>query len=455
MNRRPIQIAAVIALVAALAAIGLGSCSKPTAAKSSKKQSYEYATIGKGSIESTVTSSGTLAVVSEVNVLAQMSGRIEKVYVDYNERVRRGQLLATLNTDLLKLQEKSARASVDKCQANYELQELAVQNAKALFDKGLLSEYDYKSAAATLKACKADLESAGASLEQIQTEINQYAYITSPIDGIVLSRDVDAGSSVTGGASSSSTALFTLAASLGQMEIEAKVDELDISSIKVGQAVRFTVEANPGMTFDGAVKEVRLVPETSDNLVYYYVIILAGNEAGKLLPGMTASVTFIKQKKDGVLTVPSAALRFSPTTLSAEDKARALFVAALPTELGAEQRQKAIADYDERVKSQAAAKQSGNATAQAGGLTSLMSGRMMGGPGGPGGPGQWNGNRSSAKAAGALAQEKVRKPLWYVDDAGKLAAIMVELGLGDATKTEVSGPAAVEGRKVILKVKAE
>jgi len=128
--------------------------------------------------------------------------------------------------------------------------------------------------------------------------INQYAYITSPIDGIVLERDIDPGQSVTGGSSSTSTSLFTIAGSLTKMQIKAEVAELDISSIKVGQDVRFTVEANPGQTFSGQVKEIRLVPETSDSVVYYYVIILADNKSGKLLPGMTASVSFIKQKKE-------------------------------------------------------------------------------------------------------------------------------------------------------------
>jgi HlyD family secretion protein len=391
-----------------------------------------------------------------------MSGRIEKVNVDYNSRVSKGQVLGTINTDLLKLQAKGAQASVDKAQATSDLQALAVQNSKALFDKGLLSDYDYKSAVATLNADKADLSSAQASLEEIETEINQYAYITSPIDGIVLARDVDPGASVTGGQVSSSTTLFTIAGNLVQMQIEAEVDELDISSINKGQDVRFTVEANPGVTFNGTVKEIRLVPETSDNVVYYYVIILADNKSGKLLPGMTANVTFIKQNKTDILTVPSGALRFTPSTLSDAEKQRVLFLAGLPPNMSEAEKADAAAKYDEAQKAQAAAKKSGTATTQTSGLTSLMSGgRMMGGSGGPpggfGGPG---GQRSSSKTsasqgAAADASTVVRKPLWYLDDSGKLAAVMVEVGVSDASKTEVIGADSLVGKKIILKVKAE
>jgi HlyD family secretion protein len=391
-----------------------------------------------------------------------MSGRIEKVNVDYNSRVSKGQVLATINTDLLKLQAKGAQAAVDKAQATYDLQVLAVQNSKTLFDKGLLSDYDYKSAVATLNADKADLSSAQASLEEIETEINQYAYITSPITGIVLARDVDPGASVTGGQVSSSTTLFTIAGNLVQMQIEAEVDELDISSIKAGQDVRFTVEANPGVTFNGTVKEIRLVPETSDNVVYYYVIILADNKSGKLLPGMTANVTFIKQNKTGILTVPSAALRFTPSTLSDAEKQRVLFLAGLPPNMSEAEKADAAAKYDEAQKAQAAAKKSGTATTQTSGLTSLMSGgRMMGGSGGP--PGGFGGGRPAGattngqgrSAAAADASTVVRKPLWYLDDSGKLAAVMVEVGVSDSSKTEVIGADSLVGKKIILKVKAE
>jgi HlyD family secretion protein len=432
-----------------------------------KKQSFDFTAVTKGSIESTVASTGTLAVVSSVDVLAQMSGRIEKVYVDYNTRVKKGQILATINTELLKLQEKAAQASVDKYQATYDLQKLTVQNDKTLYSKGFLSEFDYKSALATLNIDKADLESAKASLEEISTEINQYAYITSPIDGIVLSRGVDPGASVTGGSVSSSTTLFTIAGNLEEMEIEAEVDELDISSIKAGQDVKFTVEANPGVNFTGIVKEVRLVPETDDNLVYYYVIILADNKLGQLLPGMTANVNFIKEKKDNVYTVPNAAFRFTPSSLSDAEKNRLLFVANLPPDMSGEDRNTALANYDEQVKNRSADsdKTGVNEKNRESGLSGLMSGGRIPGAGGPpggGGPGGMDGKRlrnsKNTQEKEQQSQEPAaiaRKPLWFIDEKGQLAAVMVQPGISDATKTEIIGADALAGKKIILKVKVE
>jgi HlyD family secretion protein len=460
--RRQKSAVSLVAAWACTAIVVLVSCS--TKKTSPKKQSYEFTTLTKGSIVSTISSTGTLAVVSSVDVLAEMSGRIEKVYVDYNSYVKKGQVLATINTDLLKLQEKSAKASVDKAQATYDLQLLTVQNDKTLFDKGFLSEFDYKSALAALSIDKAELESAKVSLEEITTEINQYAYITSPIDGIVLSCEIDAGASVTGGSVSSSTTLFTIAKNLEQMEIEAEVDELDISSIKKGQKVTFTVEADPGIVFSGAVKEVRLIPETSDNLVYYYVIILADNKSGKLLPGMTANINFIKQEKDDILTVPGAALRFTPSTLTDAEKNRLLFAAGLPPGMSQEEKNTALAQYDEQLKNKGAAK-AGSAEKESG-LSSLMGGGRIPGAGGPPGGGPGGGgmheqrqrttqNGQNKENTADTADTVTRKALWYIDSNGKLAAAMVQVGISDSLKTEVSGADALLGKNIILKVKVE
>jgi HlyD family secretion protein len=250
-----------IAVLAAGGIVSIASCAKGGSA--AKNPSYDFATVARGSIESVVSSSGTLSVVTSVSVLAQMSGRIEAVNVDYNSKVKKGQVLATINTDMLKLSQKQAQAAVDKAQANNSLQVLAVQNAQALADKGLLSDYDLKTSIATLDSSKADLASAKAALQQIVTEIEQYAIISSPINGIVLQRDIDAGQSVVGGSSSTSSALFTLTDDLSNMLIDAQVDELDISGIATGQAVRFSVEAYPSEAFTGTVKEIRLLPVTS------------------------------------------------------------------------------------------------------------------------------------------------------------------------------------------------
>jgi HlyD family secretion protein len=422
------------------------------------KQSYEFATVSRASIESIVSSSGTLAVVNSVSVLAQMSGRIETLNVDYNDRVKKGQVLATINTDLLKLNQQQAQAAVDKAQANYTLQILAVQNAQTLADKGLLSDYDLKTAIATRDSAKADLASAKASLAQIQTEIDQYAIISSPINGIVLQRGIDVGQSVVGGTGAASTSLFTLTDDLAKMQIDAQVDELDISGITPGQTVHFNVEAYPAETFAGNVSEIRLVPVTTNNVVYYDVMIDAYNKSGKLLPGMTANVSFVKQKKDNVLTVPSAALRFTPPKLSAAEVRKAIYLAGLGN-LSPEQLKAASERYDAVQKAIAA----GKTPPARSGLTNIMGGMRFpgGGFGGPpnqrsaqGGQVGQNGGAGS-QGSSAAAQAAAKKPLWYLDATGNLAVTLVEPGLSDGLNTELVGADSLEGKKMIVKVKVE
>ena len=459
MNIRKFGTMDFAAVLVFIAALGLGSCSKGAA--TIKPQGYDMTTIGRGTIESTVSSSGTLSVVTSVSVLAQMSGRIEAVNVDYNAKVKKGQVLATINTDMLKLSQKQAQAAVDKAQANYSLQVLAVQNAQALAAKGLLSDYDLKTSVASLDSAKADLASAKASLEQIATEINQYAIISSPINGIVLQRDIDVGQSVVGGSSATSSSLFTLTDDLSRMEIDAQVDELDISGISTGQAVHFSVEAYPSETFSGFVKEIRLLPVTTNNVVNYDVIIDAANKSGKLLPGMTANVSFVKQKKDNILVVPSAALRFTPTSLSAAEIKKEEYLASLG-DLSASEKQAASARYDAAQKAIA----SGKATTAKSGLSSLISGSRVPGAGGFGGPpgglpgatsrtGARTTGLASGSAQAASAPAVAKKPLWYLDESGKLAVVLVEPGLSDGLTTELVGADSLEGKKVILKIKVE
>ena len=448
----------IISLIAVLVLIAGGTVfvtSGKTAATASKAQNYDFTTIGRGSIESVVSSSGTLAVVNSVSVLAQMSGRVETVRVDYNDHVKKGQVLATINTDMLKLQERAAQAAVNKAQANYTLQLLAVQNAQTLAAKGLLADYDLKTAQATLDSSKADLDSAKAAFQQIQTEIDQYAIITSPIDGIVLQRDIDVGQSVVGGSSATSSALFTLTDDLSKMEIDAQVDELDISGIKSGQAVHFAVEAYSSETFSGVVNEIRLVPVTTNSVVFYDVMIDAYNKSGKLLPGMTANVSFVKQKKDNILVLPSAAFRFAPTTLSAAEIKKEIYLAGLG-DISAEQKQAASSRYDEIQKGIAAT----STTTRASGLAGLLAGGRVPGVGGfGGGPGQNRAGQQQGGQNGAAVAKTpapvAKKTLWYLGDSGKLAVTLVEAGLSDGLTTEIVGADNLEGKKVIVKIRAE
>jgi HlyD family secretion protein len=439
--------AGIIVLVAAKAKSGQGSATG--------KRSYEYATVSRGSIEKSISTSGTLEPVSTVKVLAQMSGRVESVSADYNDHVRKNQVLASINTDMLKLQRLESEAAVQKAQAGYDLQLLDFQNKTKLAQKGLVSDYDLATSRTSLAVYAAELASAKASLQVIDTEINDYALIKSPIEGVILDKNIEAGQNVVEGSSSNSTTLFTIAQDLNNMEIEATVDELDIASVKAGQEVRFTVDSRPGITFSGRVKEIHLVPETSNSIVNYYVIISAQNRDGSLLPGMTATISFIEQKKSDILTVPNAALRFVPSTLTAAEIAKKTFLAGLGN-LGAEERKAAEARYDAEVAAAAEAAKSGTAAKRTTGLT----GMMMGGPGFGGPPGSRRTSSGSAAAAGSTqaAGETaivVRKALWYLDAGGEFQCVLVDVGVSDGVSTEVSGADGLEGLKVVLKEKAE
>jgi HlyD family secretion protein len=435
----------IIIAVALIAAVGgIWLLTRPKASADKTKESYDLATVSRGSIESVVSSSGTLSAVSTVSILSQMSGRVEKVHADYNDHVKKGQVLVELNTNMLKLQKKESEAAVRKAQANYDLQLLDVQNKTQLALKGLISDYEFKTSKTTLEVYAAELASAQSALDVIQTQLNQYALITSPIDGIVIDRNVDVGQSVVEGSSANASSLFTLAEDLSRMEIKAEVDELDIASIKTGQEVRFTVEANPSATFNGKVHEIRLVPETTDNVVNYSVMIDADNKEGKLLPGMTAEVQFIKENRQNVLTVPSAALRFQPAGLSDQEIQQMIFAAGL-ADLPADQREAAQKIMEAAKAAGAAAGGDGTKT-QARGLAGMMM---------PMGPPPGSRNNANAAAASGLPAAQDKKALWYLDGSGKLAVRMVKTGASNGTSTEIIGADDLEGKTIIVKTKVE
>jgi HlyD family secretion protein len=450
--------AAALAVLAAAGIIVLASAKTRTSQDGSQgKKSFEYATIAQGSIEKSISTSGSLEPVSTVKVLAQMSGRVEAVRANYNDKVSKGQVLASINTDMLKLQRLESEAAVRKAQASHDLQLLDFQNKTKLAAKGLVSDFDLATSKTSLAVLAAELASAQASLQVIETEINDYALIKAPISGVILDKNIEVGQNVVEGSSSNSTTLFTLAEDLDNMEIEATVDELDIASVKAGQEVRFTVDSKPGITFSGRVKELHLIPETSNSIVNYYVIISAPNRDGSLLPGMTATISFIEDKKSNILVVPNSALRFVPSALSAAEIARKTYFAGLGS-LSAAEKAAAEARYDAELAAAAGAAKSGTTAAKATGLT----GMMMGGPGmgGPGGPPGSRTSAGTASGTGPTAQATaaaitVRKALWYLDANGDYQCVLVTVGVSDGINTEVSGAEGLEGMKVILKEKAE
>jgi HlyD family secretion protein len=403
-----------------------------------------------------------------------MSGKVEKIYVDYNDTVRRGDVLAELNTDMLRLQREQQAAAVIKARANYELQLVNYRNQEKLAEKELISEYELKTGKTTLDIQAAELAAAEASLAARETEINQYAYITSPIDGIVLERNINEGDTVVDSSSANSSSIFTLAENLEEMQIEAGVGELDIASIGKGQEVRFTLEALPGRIYGGTVESRRLMPAVQDNVVSYTVIISVENRDGSLLPGMTCSVEFIEERNEGILLAPNAALRYQPSALSAEEIAERVFNARLRGMDGAEQ-QAAREARSQALAAQAAGERSNQA---AGGLTGLVMPRGPGMGGGRGGPGGNPGRSGVAGTAGA-AEARAGGPgggrgaeaagpprtLWYINNEGKPECILVRTGITNGSYTEIRGayrpqagpPGAgdegLEGMRVILREK--
>jgi HlyD family secretion protein len=256
------------------------------------------------SIEVTVTATGELQPVYKVDVGTQVSGIVEHIYVDFNSVVKKGQLLAELDRSNLNEQLKTAQASVSNAQSNLTLAQQQYDRVKALYDNKAATMEAYESAVNTLTLAKNQLKTAQSELSRAQTNLS-YATIYSPIDGVVMDKAVEEGQTVA--ASFNTPTLFTIANDLTKMQVEAKVDEADIGEVKAGQPVTFTVDAFPDDVFTGTVKEVRINPTVTSNVVTYTVIIDAPNPESKLFPGMTASVTITTKKESGVC-IPMTAL---------------------------------------------------------------------------------------------------------------------------------------------------
>lgn len=274
-------------------------------------------------IENSVTATGTIEAVKTVTVGTQVSGIIDKLYVDYNSVVKKGQVIAELDKQNLQSQLNSSKAQLSQAQANLQSaqSDLAYQKAnyqrnKTLYDKGLISANDFEqvrlswqTANATVAQRRDAVAAAKEEVSRAQTNLS-YAVITSPIDGVVISKSVEEGQTVA--ASYSTPELFTIAKDLKDMRVIADVDEADIGGVKVGQRVTFTVDAYPNDTFEGAVTQVRQEATTTNNVVTYEVVISAPNQDLKLKPGLTANVNIYTEEIKNVLSVPSKALRYTP-----------------------------------------------------------------------------------------------------------------------------------------------
>mgnify|MGYP000854144380 FL=1 len=284
---------------------------------------FRTAALESGNIVAKVTATGKLSAVTVVEVGTQVSGTVKEIYADFNDHVKKGQLIALIDPDVLsaKLEESKAnltvaRASVARAKANLADSQRNLKRNKELWSRNLIAKSELEAAETTHALNRASLQEAEARVLQVQAALRQsesnlgYTRILSPEDGVIISRLVNVGQTVA--ASLSTPTLFSIAKDLTDMQIETSVDEADIARVKEGQEVEFTVDAYRGTVFPGTVRQVRIAPGTTDNVVTYPVIISVATPELKLKPGMTANVSIITDRRTGVLRVPMAALRFTP-----------------------------------------------------------------------------------------------------------------------------------------------
>ena len=309
-KKKIISLAVGVIIVAGIAIWAFGGQAKK------RKVVYETATVDRANISNSVTATGTIEPVTEVEVGTQVSGIIDRLYADYNSVVTKGQLIAEMDKVTLQSELASQKATYDGAKAEYEYQQKNYERNKGLHEKQLISDTDYEQSLYNYQKAKSAFDSSKASLAKAERNLS-YATITSPIDGVVISRDVEEGQTVASGFETPT--LFTIAADLTQMQVLADVDEADIGDVEEGQRVSFTVDAYPNDVFEGKVTQIRLGATSSSSsttttttVVTYEVVISAHNPDLKLKPRLTANITIYTLDKQGVLSVPAKALRFTP-----------------------------------------------------------------------------------------------------------------------------------------------
>lgn len=294
-----------IAIFAVIAAATAGCSKKQTI-------SIETATVEQGDISETVTATGTVESVTSVDVGTQVTGIISALYADYNTEVKAGQLIAEIDKTVLESTLRSANANMESALQTYEYKKANYERDKKLHDMQLISDYEFETTRRDYLVAKADYDKTQADRVGAQRNLS-YAEIYAPIDGIVISREVEVGQTVV--SSMSVANLFTIA-DLDHMRVIGDVDEADIGQVKVGQRVEFGVDAYPDDKFEGTVTQVRLSPTTESNVVTYEVVVDAPNPEHKLIPGLTANLTIYTLEMSDVLTLPVKALRFTPQEFS-------------------------------------------------------------------------------------------------------------------------------------------
>jgi HlyD family secretion protein len=405
---------------------------------------YKTETISLGDVEALVVTSGTLNPTEIVDVGAQVSGKIEKLYVDFNSPVTKGQIVAELDQEPLKMKIdqneanfKSRMASLERSKVSLSQALKGFERAKSLFAKELISIEEMDTAEAGYLGAKSDVISAEASLSQAKSTLDlskvdlTYSVIRAPVDGVVIVRKVNVGQTLQ--SSYAAPLLFQVATDMTKMKVECSVDESDIGKVKEGQKVRFTVEAYPNESFNGVVQQVRFSPETVQNVVTYTTIVNVENPEKKLLPGMTATVSIIVGEAKGVLRVSNAALRFTPN-LSPEELAK----------MAQEMRDRMMAQRQAQGGQPGAgapgAATPGAATAGTGGRPEGQAGQMMG-------------QRQGGMQGGAEGQAGRARPqaprVWIMDKDGKLKMSFLRTGVSDTNYSEILRSELKEGDLVI------
>jgi HlyD family secretion protein len=401
---------------------------------------YKLDKVSKGDLEAVVTTTGTVNPLKQVEVGSQVSGKIAKMYVDFNARVKEGQILAEL--DPLPFQARvaqnqanysSALASLEKAKVTLQNLKMKYERSLSLAEKDLISPDEKEAAEANYLGAKTDLQRAQASVEQARSQLDSskldlsYAIIRAPIDGVVISRNMEMGQTVQ--ASFSAPKIFVLANDLAKMQVECDVDEADVGKVKEGENVRFTVDAFADSTFNGKVNQVRYSPTVTQNVVTYTTIVDVDNPELKLRPGMTATVSIITGEAKGVLRVPNSALRFTPS-IPAEELAK------IQKEAMERMFAKRQAEGGATRTQEAGSPQQSGQGAQSGPRMNFQQG---GGQGMQGMTGTGGGQRSGRRPS----------TVWYFDDKGKLTVTFIRTGVSDSTYTEILRGELKEGQQII------
>ena len=367
---------------------------------------FRFGEVTRGDLSSSVSATGSLGAVTTVQVGTQVSGQVSAIYADFNDQVKRGQLLARIDPTLAEQGVQDAQAGLDRARAGLQQARADYARNRPLYENKVITAEEFQGYEYKLRVAQADLKSAEVTMQRARRNLG-YTQIYAPIDGIVVERNVDVGQTVA--ASFSAPQLFLIANDLSKMQILANVDESDIGQIHEGQPVSFTVQSFADRTFHGTVKQVRLQSKTTENVVNYTAVVEVDNPDGKLLPGMTATVDFETGSAHAALLVPNSALRFTPS----DDGLK-----------------KAGIDPD----SMRAARANAAQRRAAGGAARQDAGPFGGG--------------STLRAQGGQARS-TRGRLWVQDAGGRLRMVRVTTGLTDGKSTVVQGQELREGMKVI------